>query len=263
VLALGARWTLRPRTVVANNLIFEPGKRDSLARKIKRSLVRHAFATGRFHATVNSLDQIPRYSRYFGVPEDRFHLVHDSFDLDFPSAPYSAGDGSVFSGGAAYRDWETYVACARALPDRAFVGVARRSRFAIPESDLPPNLTMHFDIPGPEFLRLLGASSVVCLPLTTDAPAGLIVLLQAALHNRPVVTTRTGPTQAVLDHDRTGLMYERGDAASMSRGLETLLGDPVSRERMAQAMEIRLRDFSPEACGRQFLNAFDAIESGR
>lgn len=62
----------------------------------------------------------------------------------------------------------------------------------------PQNVTCRHDIPVDEFLNEMASSEVVCLPLDTEAPAGLIVLFQAAAMNKPIVTSDTVTTRGYI-----------------------------------------------------------------
>ncbi len=57
------------------------------------------------------------------------------------------------------------------------------------------------DIPEHQFLSLIHNSSLVALPLDTDAPAGLIVIFQAAASEKMVITTKTASTEAYINDE--------------------------------------------------------------
>lgn len=243
--------SFRRRTIVAHNLILDTGLRPTPARRLKRAFIRTIFRTGRFHATVNSRDQIPRYARHFGVDPDRFHLVHDSFDTRYSRSDFTPGDGSVFSGGRAYRDWKSLAACATLLPQVRFVAVVPSEELRT--GPLPANLEIHREIPEERFMELLAKSSLVCIPLAADCPAGLIVMVHASLHHRPTVCTRTGPTLEFTDEGRTGILVPPSDPAALAREVSGLLSDPDRRRELSELARLRLEAFSPASCAAAFL----------
>ena len=57
--------------------------------------------------------------------------------------------GYIFSGGSSYRDWDLFIDVAKKLSTCKFVGIARRSKF--PNTQLPPNVEMHFDVNESDF----------------------------------------------------------------------------------------------------------------
>lgn len=251
--------TFRDFGVVANNLIFDTGRKTTIRRWIKRVFLKFIMSRKGFVATVNSDNLVEEYSRYFGVSSDRFAIVHDSYDDGFPVLPWEPGDGSVFCGGMNYRDWATFVACAKARPQVRFVGVADRKRFLLEDRGLPENLEMRYNIPESEFYDLMSSASVVCLPLDTDAPAGLIVMVRAGLANRPVVTSRTGPTEVFGDYGRTALLVPRGDVMQMVEALDGLLVAPEKRLEMADAMSSHLVSFDASHCARAIVASWTKL----
>ena len=66
------------------------------------------------------------------------------------------------------------------------------------------------------------------------------VLLEAAAAGRPAVCADwVGAEEAVL-HGETGLIVKRGDAESLALALESLLDDPLMRDRMGRAARARV-----------------------
>lgn len=253
-LHLNALLSFKRIHVIAHNFIFSPPPPRSLVRGLKRRLLGSCFRSGRFSATVNSPLQVETYSHYFKVDKDCFAVVHDSFDFQLDSFDFEPGDLSVFCGGMNYRDWDTYLECARQAPDISFVGVANRSLFATPTDSLPGNLRMYFDISESEFYAKMQQSSVVCLPLNTDAPAGLIVLTRAGQYRKPVVTTHTGPTSEFIDDRRSGFLCPQGDAPAMVAVLRQLIEQRTLRQQISENAIQKLRQFSPPECAKAFSN---------
>lgn len=58
------------------------------------------------------------------------------------------------------------------------------------------------DIPLDEFMQKMCESQMVCLPLDTEAPAGLIVMFQAAANLKMVITTSTATTNEYITEGR-------------------------------------------------------------
>ena len=63
-------------------------------------------------------------------------------------------------------------------------------------------MNVRYDIPYDDFMNELCSSAVVCLPLDTEAPAGLIAMFQAAANLKPIITTRTVTTSEYIDEER-------------------------------------------------------------
>ena len=67
--------------------------------------------------------------------------------------------------------------------------------------NITANMNIFYDIPYAKFMDILCSSSIVCLPLNTEAPAGLIVLFQAAANKKLVITTDTETTQEYINSE--------------------------------------------------------------
>lgn len=67
---------------------------------------------------------------------------------------------------------------------------------------IPANVDCITDIPLDEFMQKMCESQMVCLPLDTEAPAGLIVMFQAAANLKMVITTSTATTNEYITEGR-------------------------------------------------------------
>jgi len=70
---------------------------------------------------------------------------------------------------------------------------------------------------------LWGDLDVVTLPSTSEGFP--LVLMEAMAAGRPVVATRVGGVPELIEHGRTGLLHEMGDADALARDLTRLLRD--------------------------------------
>lgn len=250
----------KPVGILANNFIFSTTAKGGLGRRVKKWLLGRMFRSGRFHATVNGLALVEQYCRYFNASPECFHVLHDTFDFDLDGTSFEPGGGSVFCGGMNYRDWPTFARCAELAPDLEFVGVANRSRFPLTPDRVPTNLKMHFDLPEDEFYAKMRASSIVCVPLSTDAPAGLIVLGRAALYHKPFLTTKTASTSEFVIDGQSGFLFPPSDAEAIVHCIRRLTENPQERAKVAQAALTKMEEFSPANCARQFIEICRRIE---
>lgn len=86
----------------------------------------------------------------------------------------------------------------------------------------------------------MAGCSLVALPLDTEAPAGLIVLFQAAAMERSVLVQHTVSTEAYVT-DETGVPV-RGDAETWAQAIRTALAAPGEMRRRAVALKQRLKE---------------------
>jgi glycosyltransferase involved in cell wall biosynthesis len=77
---------------------------------------------------------------------------------------------------------------------------------------------------------LYGGLEVVVAP-ALDEGFGLTVV-EAGAYGRPVVAARSGALPEIVQDERTGLLFDAGDAAALARALERLILDDALRQRL-------------------------------
>lgn len=109
---------------------------------------------------------------------------------------------TVFCGGRNGRDWQFMIEVARSMPNVDFHLVMPQSVYEECKNVLPSNVYAKFNLPIKEFMKEMCSCEIVALPLDTEAPAGLIVLFQAAANMKYVITTDTMTTREYLGDGR-------------------------------------------------------------
>ena len=71
--------------------------------------------------------------------------------------------------------------------------------------------------------------------LTTYAETFGLVLIEGMKCGVPVIGSNAGGVPEIIEHDRTGLLYEAGDVADLATCLKRLADDPELRKRLARA----------------------------
>jgi len=96
------------------------------------------------------------------------------------------------------------------------------------------------DLPHVHFLPwqrqlgvILGAADIVVM--CSDNEGVPLLLIEAGLAKKPVVTTRVGSVSDVVEDGVTGLLVEREDREALQHAVERLVRDPALRERMGLA----------------------------
>jgi glycosyltransferase involved in cell wall biosynthesis len=74
-----------------------------------------------------------------------------------------------------------------------------------------------------------------------------LVALEGMAMGRPVVASRVGGLQEVVQDGETGLLVPAGDSAALASAMARLLHDRALRERMGSAAAIRARAYSADA----------------
>jgi glycosyltransferase involved in cell wall biosynthesis len=99
---------------------------------------------------------------------------------------------------------------------------------------------------------VLGSACIFVLSSNYEGmPLAIIEAMRAGL---PVIASRVGGVAEVVEHEKTGLLFERGDVSGLREHLLRLLRDPALRHRLGAAGRLRFEQhFSEQAMlGRTF-----------
>ena len=240
------------RTILSLNMIsHEKGFVNKAVRKI---VYNTAFNYSKFFITVNSKELIDNYSASYSIKKNHFFVLEDPIMNYYEVAPYNPGNGTVFCGGEAMRDWSTLFKAAQLLPDVRFVAIARKIYFDA-TLKVPPNVTLYFDKDYDFFYDRLKESSVVAMPLSTTAPAGLIVMIRSAMLSKPIIVTSTSSTRNYVENEHNGILIDIGDEKKLAEEINLLLSNSEIRERLCLNMTKTIKEFSLE----NFSNKLESI----
>lgn len=172
------------------------------------------------------------YARAFRLSADRFDVVLWGVRrpvVDAPERPLEPGDYVSAIGGNA-RDYRTMVEAARRLPDVRFVFVVR------PESlrglELPPNVTVHTNLPIGKTMNVLLHSRFMVLPLLgSEVPCGHVTLVAAMHLGKAFIVTESAGVADYVRHGDNALTVPAGSVKSLVKALKRLWAD---RELCAQ-----------------------------
>jgi glycosyltransferase involved in cell wall biosynthesis len=102
--------------------------------------------------------------------------------------------------------------------------------------------------------RLYGDLDILVAP-AVDEPFGLTVP-EAGSYGLPVVAARSGAFPELVEDERTGLLFEPGDAPGLARALERLVVDAALRRRLGEAARAHVgARFTIETMTERFLAA--------
>lgn len=90
-----------------------------------------------------------------------------------------------------------------------------------------------------------------------DEGFGLTVV-EAGAYGLPAVAARSGAFPEIVEHERTGLLFQPGDAAALARALEQLIRDADLRRRLGEAARAHVAGrFTVNCMAEGFLDALD------
>jgi glycosyltransferase involved in cell wall biosynthesis len=201
----------RRRKIIAINIMFNDN--PSIITRIKKWSMRRLLSNKNIYPTVTSVSLSQFYQNIFNLPAKDFFVLHDTYGTrrkKLQNREYKTENVKyVFCGGTNGRDWDTLIKIAEQLPDLKFVIVGPHKDTL--GEDYPSNIDYHYNIPYDKFIELLVNSTLLALPLNTEAPAGLIVLLEGALLSKAIVTTDNITMRAYISSGNNGYLVGKGD----------------------------------------------------
>ncbi len=103
-------------------------------------------------------------------------------------------------------------------------------------------------------------AEAACVVLASDYEACPLSLLEAMAAAVPVVATRVGGVPELIEHERTGLLVEPGNAADVAAAVCRLLEDPDRARQIGAAARVHTRsDFSVERMAEQIVAVYEEI----
>jgi glycosyltransferase involved in cell wall biosynthesis len=122
------------------------------------------------------------YAKAFDLPEDHFDVIRWGVrppDVDSPETPLEPGEYVCAVGGNA-RDYRTLLKAAHMMPHIRFACVVRPG--SLRGLDIPPNVTVHTNLPLGQAMNILMHSRFMVLPLLhSEVPCGHVTIV-AAMH---------------------------------------------------------------------------------
>lgn len=192
------------RNIVCINLLLK--YKSTLKNKIVRFLYKKALISKNFCASVTSEEYGTWINSKLGICID-YTLIHDVFHDSYQyNKILPQNKNTVFCGGYNGRDWSFIIQIAKKMPDITFNFIMPYNSYEKIKYEIPKNVNIKCNIPYDCFMEELCQSSIVCLPLNTESPAGLIVMFQAAANMKYILTTDTCTTREYLSDGKGALL---------------------------------------------------------
>jgi len=195
--------TFRHRRIGAINLMLKA--KPTMRNRFATRLYKKALQAKNFSASYTSRYYYEWLKRHLGI-DFQAVLIHDVYKSDYQIIVGGQND-YVFSGGGNGRDWQMLADIAKVMPNVRFLLVMRGPDFDVWKERMPQNVTLKHDIPVGEFIANMSNAAMVAMPLTTDAPAGLIALFMAAANDKYVIMTDNVTTKEYITPDRGTLLH--------------------------------------------------------
>lgn len=196
----------KKRKIVALNILLKNKK--SIKNKVARLLYKGALSSGNLKATVTSREYGRSINALLGTRK-QFILLHDiyhgGYEIEYDGVVQK---NSVFCGGRNGRDWAFLLKLSKEMLDIQFNVVLPQDVYEQYKNLFGENVNVKSEIPEQEFLMFMCQSSLVLMPLDTEAPAGLIAMFQAAANGKMIITSDTVTTREYFS-DRRGCLCNK------------------------------------------------------
>jgi glycosyltransferase involved in cell wall biosynthesis len=151
-----------------------------------------------------------------------------------------AGRLSLEKGVSSFKD------AASDCPDIPFTMAGNVSRMPEVLSNKPPNLELLGQLNKRELDRFYSEARIIVVPSLwyEGFPS---VIIEAMLHNRPVICSRIGGLPEIVDEGKTGLLFEPGNVKDLTSKIRLLYHEPELCMKMGEAgREKVLHEYSPD-----------------
>lgn len=240
------------RKIVCINILLKD--KDSLRNKVVSWLYRKALNSKRVVASVTSTEYGTHLKERLGINKKLF-LLHDVFHESYLyKRKFHVIPNSVFCGGRNGRDWKFMIDVAKVMPHVQFHLVMPKVTYDEYQHELPSNVVAKYNISMEDFMKEMCSCEIVALPLDTEAPAGLIVLFQAAANMKYIITTNTMTTREYLSDGRGCLLPN--DVDVWAKGICEKLGSTTSN---FMASEKLLNFLKTECSEEKFVEGVESM----
>lgn len=247
-----SRLTFKRRKIVCINLLLKD--KESMKNKVVAWLYKKALNSKYFVASVTSVEYGNHLKKRLGVDKDLI-LLHDVFHEDYKvNGSVKVHPNTVFCGGRNGRDWKFMIEVAKVMPHVLFHLVMPKVTYDEYQHELPSNVVAMYNISMEDFMKEMCSCEIVALPLDTEAPAGLIVLFQAAANMKYIITTDTMTTREYLSDVRGCLLPN--DVEVWKKAINEKLGNVKSN---IIASEKLLNFLESECSERKFVEGVETM----
>lgn len=247
-----SRLTFKRRKIVCINLLLKD--KESMKNKVVAWLYKKALNSKYFVASVTSVEYGNHLKKRLGVDKDLI-LLHDVFHEDYKvNGSVKVHPNTVFCGGRNGRDWKFMIEVAKVMPHVLFHLVMPKMTYDEYQHELPSNVVAMYNISMEDFMKEMCSCEIVALPLDTEAPAGLIVLFQAAANMKYIITTDTMTTREYLSDGRGCLLPN--DVEVWKKAINEKLGNVKSN---IIASEKLLNFLESECSERKFVEGVETM----
>lgn len=177
---------------------------------------------------VHSRAEIASYSRWLGLPPERFVFVPLSAEPP-PRAPWQEQEDEpyIVALGSANRDYSVLCAAAGALGYRTVIVAGEH---AVAHLTPPPSVTIRSGLSLAECHELAARSRVNVIPIAdVEAPSGQVTVIESMMLGVPLIATACAGTSDYIANGVDGVLVPARDVEAMTAALRTVWNDSATR----------------------------------
>lgn len=187
------------------------------------------------------------YSKYFGLPRERFDLV--LWGMKVPDVeegpPFVPGDYACAVGGNA-RDYATLMSAARRTPEIRYVLVVRPD--SLDGLDVPSNVVVHVNVSFARAMNVVRHSRFMVLPLEgAEVPCGHVTMVSAMHLGCAMIVTDSTGVRDYARHEDNALLVPPHDPGALAAAMSRLWASPELGVRLGSSG----RRFASEHCSEE------------
>jgi glycosyltransferase involved in cell wall biosynthesis len=106
------------------------------------------------------------------------------------------------------------------------------------------------------------------LPAVEDAKGDVealgVVLIEALLHNRPVIASASGGIPEIVINETTGLLVPSGNSTALAAAIARMMDDPALAQKLAEQGREHVRErFSWDAITDSLVDVYTRVTTAR
>lgn len=206
----------------------------ALPSKIKKDPFSYAFSTVSDFVVFSKIEQ-KIYSRFFGIPEHKFHFLHWGVQppkVAHPQKPLVSGEYITAIGGHA-RDYPTLMQAMKSFPNYHCVIVAGPHN--LQGLDIPKNVTVYTNIALEQAMNILKFAKFSVLPLVDSTVlCGHVTIVSGMYLGTPsLVTESSGLTDYAIKGE-TAEYFTHKSVEDLCQKIQTLWNDEQLLQQLSE-----------------------------
>lgn len=182
-----------------------------------------------------------------GIPADQIAILPNFARTKDTNDQHVPGEAVSFVGRPApEKGFDQFLEAARMLPGIPFAAACDTSALNWLSGEIPSNVKLHGFLTGTSLSRFYDHSRMLVIP--SQWYEGFPnVALDAMVHCKPVVASRIGALPEIIQHGRTGLLYNHPSVDDLVDKIRCLYHDVDLCRSMGQQGQLRVRtEYSPD-----------------